>query len=56
MPAWRWRFSMPMTARPARAGARGSNIYVEKQSIGEMGFIAIVGDSEGNSIGLHSWV
>ena len=31
-------------------------IYVEKQSIGEMGFIAIVGDSEGNSIGLHSWV
>ena len=40
----------------ARATARGSKIYVEKQSIGEMGFIAIVGDSEGNSIGLHSWV
>ncbi|MEC7616370.1 MAG: hypothetical protein VX556_06220 [Pseudomonadota bacterium] len=39
-----------------RATARGSKVYVEKQSIGEMGFIAIVGDSEGNSIGLHSWV
>ena len=49
-------FLMSMTARPARATARGSKIYVEKQSIGEMGFIAIVGDSEGNSIGLHSWV
>ena len=43
-------------AAAARATARGSKIYVEKQSIGEMGFIAIVGDSEGNSIGLHSWV
>ncbi|MEC7495879.1 MAG: VOC family protein [Pseudomonadota bacterium] len=43
-------------AAAARATARGSKVYVEKQSIGEMGFIAIVGDSEGNSIGLHSWV
>ena len=43
-------------AAAARANARGSKIYVEKQSIGEMGFIAIVADSEGNSIGLHSWV
>jgi len=43
-------------AAAARATARGSKIYVEKESIGEMGFIAIVGDSEGNSIGLHSWV
>ena len=43
-------------AAAARATARGTKIYVEKQSIGEMGFIAIVGDSEGNSIGLHSWV
>ena len=43
-------------AAAARSTARGSKIYVEKQSIGEMGFIAIVGDSEGNSIGLHSWV
>jgi len=43
-------------AAAARAIARGSLVYVEKQSIGEMGFIAIVGDSEGNSIGLHSWV
>ena len=43
-------------AATARATARGSRVYVGKQSIGEMGFIAIVGDSEGNSIGLHSWV
>ena len=43
-------------AAAARATARGSQVYVGKQSIGEMGFIAIVGDSEGNSIGLHSWV
>ena len=43
-------------AAAARATARCSQVYVEKQSIGEMGFIAIVGDSEGNSIGLHSWV
>ena len=43
-------------ASAARATARGSKVYVEKQSIGEMGFIAIVGDSEGNSIGRHSWV
>ena len=43
-------------AAAARATALGSEVYVEKQSIGEMGFIAIVGDSEGNSIGLHSWV
>ena len=43
-------------AAAARATARGSKVYVEKQSIGELGFIALVGDSEGNSIGLHSWV
>ena len=43
-------------AAAARATARGSQVYVGKQSIGEMGYIAIVGDSEGNSIGLHSWV
>ena len=43
-------------AAAARVTARGSKIDVEKQSIGEMGFIAIVGDREGNSIGLHSRV
>ena len=43
-------------AAAARATDRGSKIYVEKHSIGEMGFIAIVCDSEGNSVGLPSWV
>lgn len=34
----------------------GGPVFVEKQSIGEHGFIAIIGDSEGNAVGLHSWV
>jgi len=38
-----------------RATAQGCEIYVPKRSIDEMGFIAIIADSEGNSIGLHSW-
>ena len=38
-----------------RAVAHGSDVVVGKQSIGEMGFIAIITDSKGNSIGLHSW-
>ena len=35
--------------------AHGSDVVVCKQSIGEIGFIAIITDSEGSSIGLHSW-
>jgi predicted enzyme related to lactoylglutathione lyase len=31
-------------------------VYVPKTDIGEHGFIAIIGDTEGNSIGLHSMV
>ena len=38
-----------------RAKAFYGDVVVGKQSIGEMGFIAIITDSEGNSIGLHSW-
>ena len=38
----------------ARAAARGSTVLVDRLSIGEMGFIGIVTDNEGNSIGLHS--
>lgn len=38
-----------------RAVAHGSDVAVGKQSIGEIGFIAIITDSEGSSIGLHSW-
>ena len=38
------------------ASAEGMPVYVPKMDIGEHGFIAIVGDSEGNSVGLHSMV
>jgi predicted enzyme related to lactoylglutathione lyase len=34
--------------------ANGGNILREKWSIGEYGYIALVTDSEGNTIGLHS--
>ena len=37
-----------------RATDLGAEVFVPKQSIGEWGFIAIVGDSEGNVIGLHA--
>ena len=38
----------------ARAAGHGGNIFREKTSIGENGFIALVMDTEGNMIGLHS--
>ena len=38
------------------ASAEGMLVYVPEMDIGEHGFIAIVGDSEGNSVGLHSMV
>ena len=38
-----------------RAVAHCSDVFVGKQSIGDIGFITIMTDSEGNSIGLHSW-
>ncbi len=38
----------------ARAAESGGSIHQEKMSIGEHGFIAIVNDTEGNMIGLHS--
>lgn len=38
----------------ARAAANGGSIFKEKTSIGEYGFIALVLDTEGNMIGLHS--
>ncbi len=37
-----------------RAAQYGGSIAQEKQSIGEHGFCAIVRDTEGNLIGLHS--
>lgn len=33
----------------------GGRVYKPKSSIGPNGFIAIIGDSEGNAIGLHSF-
>ena len=38
----------------ARAAASGGQIVREKTSIGEYGFIALIHDTEGNMIGLHS--
>jgi len=37
-----------------RAGENGGKIIREKFSIGQYGFIALVSDTEGNMIGLHS--
>jgi predicted enzyme related to lactoylglutathione lyase len=37
-----------------RAAANGGKIFQDKMSIGEHGFIALVEDTEGNMIGLHS--
>jgi uncharacterized protein len=38
----------------ARVVAAGGSIFRDKFSIGDYGFIAIVCDTEGNTIGLHS--
>ena len=38
----------------ARAAANGGQVFREKFSIGQYGFIALVCDTEGNMIGLHS--
>lgn len=37
-----------------RVTENGGSIYKEKFPIGQYGFIAIVADTEGNTIGLHS--
>jgi hypothetical protein len=38
----------------ALAAANGGTVFKEKFSIGDYGFIALVTDTEGNMIGLHS--
>ena len=38
----------------ALAASHGGRIFKPKFSLGPNGFIAIIGDSEGNAIGLHS--
>jgi uncharacterized protein len=39
-----------------RALEQGGHIFKAKTNIGKDGFIALIGDSEGNVIGVHSWV
>jgi predicted enzyme related to lactoylglutathione lyase len=41
-------------ATAARASRNGGTVQAEKKPIGEHGFIALVLDTEGNLIGLHS--
>ena len=41
-------------ATGARVAPAGGRVHREKMSIGEYGFIALVVDTEGNMIGLHS--
>ena len=38
-----------------RAKNHGGAVYKEKHNIGDAGYIAIIGDTEGNAIGLHSF-
>ncbi len=38
----------------ARAAENGGRVFKEKMSIGKYGFIALIFDTEGNMIGLHS--
>ncbi len=40
----------------ARAQAQNSNIFLPKLCIGDCGYVAHIGDSEGNKIALHSTV
>ena len=42
------------TVEVGRVEAAGGKVFEPKRSIGEYGFIAIVQDTEGNIIGLHS--
>ena len=37
-----------------RAEAAGGKVLSPKHAIGEHGFVAIIEDSEGNAIGIHS--
>jgi uncharacterized protein len=38
----------------SRARSHGGKVFKEKMAIGEYGFIALIEDTEGNIIGLHS--
>jgi hypothetical protein len=45
---------MDCATEQARAEAAGGKVFKPKFSIGQYGFIALVTDTEGNMIGLHS--
>lgn len=48
-------FSAPdLDATVAKAKEKGGHVLAERFPIGEHGFIAMIRDSEGNRIGLHS--
>ena len=48
-------FTAPdIDAAVSRAKEKGGQVIAEKFSIGEYGFVALIVDSEGNRIGLHS--
>jgi predicted enzyme related to lactoylglutathione lyase len=50
-------FTAPdIEAHQKRVKEKGGTVLAEKFSIGEFGFIAMVQDTEGNKIGLHSRV
>ena len=48
--------SRDCAAESGRAAAAGGSVVHEKMSIGQYGFIAVVTDTEGNTIGIHSMV
>lgn len=45
---------MDCAEEAARAARNGGKVFKEKFSIGQYGYIALVHDTEGNLIGLHS--
>lgn len=48
-------FTAPdLEAHIARAAEKGGTVMMGKTDIGEYGFMALVKDTEGNTIGLHS--
>jgi predicted enzyme related to lactoylglutathione lyase len=50
-------FTAPnIEAHQTRVKEKGGTVLAEKFSIGEFGFVAMVQDTEGNKIGLHSRV
>lgn len=44
------------SAEVEKAGKAGGKVEMEKKSVGQYGFIALVVDTEGNIIGLHSMI